>query len=259
MAPSTSPHNRYRRNYITNAICQIEFPELNGFNDPKAVRSLYEQFRDAYPINRSVKEEQINVEKSNEHNVSFSTVTKYGSNISNADDTRIIGIRANSLILEFKKYENFDIFFSEIRDVFDKFQKHFNINQVDRVGLRYINQIVIGEGDPLNWDGYVNDNLRGVTEHFITREDRLSRSMHVLIISDESYTLKYQFGNFNSEFPNPIARKEYVFDLDCYINDKLTYPEIFSKIQMFNDVIYQWFERSIGDKLRQDMEVIDDE
>ncbi len=83
--------------------------------------------------------------------------------------------------------------------------------------------------------------------------------MHYLELKEEGYNLKFQFGLFNSEYPNPISRKEFVLDYDCSTNEETDILEIFDKAKEFNKKIHEWFEKSIQDGLRDIMGVVNND
>jgi uncharacterized protein (TIGR04255 family) len=57
----------------------------------------------------------------------------------------------------------------------------------------------------------------------------------------------------NDEFPNPITRKEFILDYDCFSHD-VEYTEVINKLSDFHNNIQEMFENSIEDKLRKQME-----
>ncbi|MEN4007279.1 MAG: TIGR04255 family protein [Methanobacteriaceae archaeon] len=79
--------------------------------------------------------------------------------------------------------------------------------------------------------------------------------MHSTIIEvrEDDYLLRFQFGLYNTEYPSPIARKEFVLDYDCYIEGEIDILELFKRSDECNKIIYSWFERSIQDELRKEM------
>lgn len=143
--------------------------------------------------------------------------------------------------------------------IFETLADLYPIKIINRVGLRYINQIKIESGDPIDWNGLIHPSLFSVQREFISRENGLLRSMHYLELKEEGYNLKFQFGLFNSEYPNPISRKEFVLDYDCSTNEEIDISRIFVKANEFNKKIHEWFEKSIQDGLRDIMGVVNNE
>lgn len=82
--------------------------------------------------------------------------------------------------------------------------------------------------------------------------------MSQIILNYDDYTMNFNFGLFNSEFPAKISRKEFALDYDCYT--ELFEPEdIDDYLIKFNSEIKNMFERSIKNGLRKHMGVIENE
>ena len=83
--------------------------------------------------------------------------------------------------------------------------------------------------------------------------------MNLLEFQTQVCNLKFQFGMFNSEYPNPIALKEFALDYDCSLKEELEIGEVYGKVKEFHNVATYWFEKSIGDELRKIMGKVKDE
>ena len=69
------------------------------------------------------------------------------------------------------------------------------------------------------------------------------------------FYVRFQYGMFNSEHPNPIARKEFVLDFDCYTKDEQDLSDVLTLLDRFHEKIKEMFEYSILNDLRQIMGV----
>jgi len=129
--------------------------------------------------------------------------------------------------------------------------------KIKRTGLRYINDIKIPEGNPFDWDSFINGSLVS-SLGFISEGDNLSRSMGIIELNREDHNVLFQFGMYNPEYPNSIAKKVFVLDYDCYTTDKLKASEIMQRIKIMQKDEEKLFESSIEDGLRQKMGVATD-
>jgi len=74
--------------------------------------------------------------------------------------------------------------------------------------------------------------------------------MGVLEFNTPDYFIRFQYGWFNSEYPNPIARKEFLLDYDCSsTNEKNFSSGLISQIDIFHDAIKEIFKNSKFDEL----------
>ena len=74
--------------------------------------------------------------------------------------------------------------------------------------------------------------------------------MNLSEFSFDHSLLRFQYGMFNSEYPNPIAKKKFILDYDLYTNEEIDIDSIKDEVHSYNDKITECFENSIGDKLR---------
>jgi len=127
-----------------------------------------------------------------------------------------------------------------------------------RMALRYINQFKL-PGSTFDTDGYLNPDLTCATVGF--KEEGLSRSIGSmsLVDDDKELTVNFTYGYFNSEYPNKIAKKEFLLDYDCIMMQNGFNPEK-DEIKPFlikmKEKVNYLFNKSIGEKLKELMNPI---
>jgi len=250
----------YKKNFITNAIFKVNFPKIDLNENPP--EDLKKKISTKFPNFNLKKKANVDVRVKNGKTITtnFNEIIswEFMTEPSKEKVNRFI-IHPNYFSLEYENYSNFKSFNKDIKLVFDVFNEFFPIETVKRVGLRYINQIILDSGKPLEWDKLLHPSLFSIYNGFLSDSDDILRSMHVLELEDNDYFLRFQFGSYNSEYPNPIARKEFVLDYDCFLNEDRTPYEIFKIAEDSNKIIYKWFEKSIKEGLRDIMGMIKDE
>ena len=120
---------------------------------------------------------------------------------------------------------------------------------INRIGLRYINEVKI-DGNPFDWQGLINDNLFATLNAFPNIKTSITRSMHQLHFRGENNKIVFQFGLYNSEFPNPVAQRAFILDYDCVSEDEHEPHQVLPIFTSFNTKIYTLFEQSISDNLK---------
>lgn len=242
----------YEKTYLTNVIFRVDFPKIMEMDQTKKVPQLQERFKDIFPnfkeIPGGVIEYQLGLE-----DFAIKKEKRVAWEFSDKEGLKKVVITPETAILEYKKYSTFDDFLVDIKLVFDKLIELYQIKSCKRIGLRYINQITIPSGNPLDWNGYIHPSLSSVVKGFTESRDSVLRSMHLLEVQEKSNNLTFQFGLFNSEYPNPIARKEFALDLDCSSREEIPATQIYKSASEYNEVVSKWFERSITDELRRTM------
>lgn len=248
-APTTGKIE-YKTNFLTNVVIRVDFPsilELEGEGKPE---SFQKELLTKYPIIEEQKGEGFMFKLNPESSPEVTSEKKSTWLFSNKDRDKRITLSSNFLALEFFKYKAFTDFREEFESIFDLLKKLYPIGIVNRFGLRYINEIKILEGNSLDYTGYLNKDLIGVISNFLKTEDKPMRAMHLLSIRGDEGILNFQFGIFNPEYPNPIARKEFILDYDYYSETEIDPENIKGMAVRFNQFITNWFERSIDKKLK---------
>jgi uncharacterized protein (TIGR04255 family) len=161
------------------------------------------------------------------------------------------------IVIESFKYINFRIFSKIIKKSFDSLLNIVKDPDYTRLGLRYINQIVLSSGNPLIWTGYIDNSFTSVIDKFFERSPNLSRAMSQVVLNYDDYKLNFNYGMHNSEFPSKISRKEFILDFDFY-TEYVENDAIMDLLSKFNKETAILFEKCIKEKLRNKMEVIDE-
>jgi len=172
----------------------------------------------------------------------------------NKEKNKKLIIDSISFVQEFTKYTHFNEFYGTLKSTLGSLLDIYHISLFNRIGLRYINQIHISSGDPINWENLLVPPLFDLNLKFLSNYDILQRSMHSLELKVGEYDLRFKFGIFNSEYPNPVARKEFILDYDCYYKAEEDISKVFDMVVAFNSIITKWFENSISEGLRSIME-----
>jgi uncharacterized protein (TIGR04255 family) len=241
-------HRIYPYNYLTNVIFRIDFPKqlIVSWNN------LKKEFEKEFPKNNQIIKQSVELQiKDFKHTTKQEKLTAW--QFMNKNEEKKIVIDSESLTVEIYKYKGFDDLFNTIKFVLNIFEKYHNIEIINRLGLRYINQIEFKPPKkPLNWNGLINSNLTCVTDHIFNKKS-LSRSLHFIEMNEKDYRLRFQFGMYNSEYPSTIVNKEFVLDYDCISVDKILPNQIENTTNKFHEIIYKLFEDSIDNKLREEM------
>jgi uncharacterized protein (TIGR04255 family) len=152
-------------------------------------------------------------------------------------------------------YQHFDELREQAGFALDSFRNHFGAVQFNRIGLRYVNEITLTEGAPLDWDGLINPNLVTSVKAGLVNGLRMTRSVHQLIAIKDDISVILNYGINNPDFPNPVARRQFILDQDCYVSGLVESGEADQRIRDVNVLAEEVFEHSIEDGLRQKMEV----
>ena len=162
-------------------------------------------------------------------------------------------LERDAIIFDMKKYNGYEDFRKIIQKVIQTVETENPSAKLSRTGLRYINQLIIDEGNPFDWNEFVKEPLISSLE-FIEKRNELSRLMGIIELNRSDYFIRFQYGWYNSEFPNPIAKKEFALDYDCYSKNEIDISEVLSQIDTYHTAIKDLFEYSKEDGLQSMIE-----
>jgi uncharacterized protein (TIGR04255 family) len=170
------------------------------------------------------------------------------------EDSIIMEIRKDHISLDFiverTKYENFNDFKKYIELICDALSV-YKVKYTKYIGLRYINKIICDKGNPFKWKDIINSDLLSLK--LLNKYDNKTKFMSDFRFKKDDFDIVFKFGLFNSEYPNPIARKEFVLDYDCNTDEVQNLLDIEDISEKMNSIIYNLFEESIERKLRDIM------
>ena len=159
------------------------------------------------------------------------------------------------MFVEFNIYTCFDDFVNHLSKILKSLFGVFNELQVERFGLRYINEIEINTDDikdPFNWGNYLHDDLLSIF-NIPDEKTNITRAFHNLEIIYADFILRFQYGMHNPDFPAPIKKKQFILDYDAYMTGILDKEDILENLSVFHEEIEKLFEKSITDSLRVKM------
>lgn len=170
--------------------------------------------------------------------------------LSNTDKNIRIEICSEYIAFICTKYSKFDDLKQQIMEVYNSFANEYAPLSLTRVGLRYINEISISQGNPFDWKEYINPELTSLIDRFFEDKTELARSMNQTVLNKDNHLINFTFGIFNSLFPSKISKKEFILDYDSYTENTVD-NEIEGWLGLFHQEIQTLFEKSIQEELRK--------
>lgn len=256
---------RYKNNYLTEVIFRVNFSnilKLSGSNKDAA-----EEFR------KAIFDEFPNVQFRFNNNVNVTIDVKSGKSqslmeegdltwiFSNESNKKEVELNAKFLILHYKKdaYLGFKEFLKDVTKILESL-RYYMPYKLNFMGLRYINQINEDLITENNIKEYINPSLTDNVIFELGEGEKFSQIVSRLDLIKDYYNLTFQYGFFNPRFPDPTFKKDFILDYDCKITNMelvKTENDVLSEIKKMNKFIYEKFEYSTTDKLRELMEVIE--
>ncbi len=245
---------KYKKNYLSQIIYQLMFEASESINND-SMKALRDELSDDYSELATIKQQGI-ILQNDGSKLSAETEDTLLWQIESLDKSHTIVVGKDSFAIIFVKYVNFREYEVIITKALGAFVSKFNgIKQINRLGLRYVNQIK-PKLPMTQWSDYISSKL---TDSFsFVEENKSRRSMHSIVIAhDEETLININYGVYNQYFPAPIVDREFILDIDAYTPSAIDVGDCSRLLGKFNKEIAIYFELSIEDKLRDEMEVID--
>jgi uncharacterized protein (TIGR04255 family) len=243
------PEISYKRNFLTEVIARIDFAspiqKLNQELPPKVSERALKAFPIQEPRKAIGRELQISPVAVESKNIEFTEWNFYGKE----REKRFV-LFNQAMFVAYNRYPKYEPFKKDFIDVLEVLFNEIPEVVPNRLGLRYINNFEIPNGDPFNWDEYFNQHLLS-SHRFYEDKTAISRVFNNLEFNFQDFNLRFQFGMPNPDYPAPIKKKHFVLDLDAYHQGLQTFQEIPGNLDRYHTQIQTLFESSITDKLRE--------
>lgn len=246
--------NKYKKNFLTNVIVRVDFP--NTLKTDSLPSDFTKVILKSFPISEPKKFYQMvgtfKVDPKKKFEIETGEETTewnyYGAN----REKRLV-IQKDFLSISYmKSYKGYEDLKSEFLNIINKLFEVFTDIQVNRLGLRYINEINLDETDSFSWEKYLNNNLLSIF-NITKNKDTIARGLNNLVLNYGNIILNFHYGMHNPDFPTPIRKKIFVLDYDAYNIGLQDIKDIESNLFAFHEEIEKLFEENIEEGLREVM------
>jgi uncharacterized protein (TIGR04255 family) len=233
----------YPKNFISKVIARVDFQPILKLKEEEpvafqdAIRQQFPRFGQKNSVDISIKAGEVPVTTKN-------PIWQF----TNKEKTDVIGLNYQFLSLTSDKYISFESYFANVEFMYNIFNNIYHPSIIMKIGLRFINEIKL-KGNPFDWDGFINNNLYYMLNSFPELPTSLTRAMSQMHMNKGDRLITFQFGIFNSEYPNIITQREFILDYDCVSREECEPDGVLSKLKFFYEEIKKLFKQSRGDKL----------
>lgn len=240
----------YQNTCLKEVIVRLDFQQEYKELSEKLPESITACIKKYFPIQetskgilQSVKFEPEKVSTSKEEYNQWSFRSKDLSN-------KLI-IEKSAIILSVTNYESFNSMYSQVIDIFAEISKTNPEIQITRLGLRYINHIVL-TGDPFDWTDYICNTL---LDKFDFSSVGLTpvKLMHNTFLRNDDCLLHFQYGLPNPDFPATMKQRFFVLDYDAYFDGVLQLTDACTYINKLHKSIQVLFESNVTETFKTDV------
>jgi uncharacterized protein (TIGR04255 family) len=222
----------YEKNFITQAVCELRFPALLEFETATPVQ-LQKQLRKDFPHYERQEGVSIGLEIAKRE-------TKHVFKSRKGD--LLVSFKPSAIALETTKYENFHQFRKQLEVLLGRSKDLLDTDFFTRIGLRYVNEIPIGQGNLGDWirSELVAPLISGVY-------GRVSRVFQEVRGSTTTGLYSFRHG-----FPGieKAEKRLYTIDFD-FFDENVPFDSVLDKIDDFNRESFRFFCWTTGPKTRE--------
>lgn len=248
----------YSNNPLSEVLIKLQFATIK--NIEQKMDSFYEKIKNELPFKGVKSNPKISINIKNEQGsikTDYEPSSWYFHKTENVSESPIvIEVTKNSVLLDFNanigEYSCFEEFKEKYISLLSNALSVLNIESINSIGLRYINNINCSEGNPIKWGGLISEDL--LLDSLLNKYDSPSRAMTDFFFEKNGFLVNFKFGIFNTEFPNPIARKEFILDFDCIWSNDMDSFNIEKITEKMHDTISELFEESLTEKYKEYMD-----
>ena len=243
----------YEKNFLTRVIFQLQFDaELEILSNTDCFKDKVEA---DYPHREQGFEVALETKVAEKQSLKTELKSAKPRWVFSPDDkSRSITVGVDLFSLEYTTFHSIEDTRTEFRSLWSKFRECYPVDASNRVGLRFINEIRLPTGEPLDWEGYIAKPILDATLGVQSPEGAdWARSMHELQWLEDDYRLALRFGIYNNEFPGPVSQRVFILDYDCVSLGSVDAAKAEECLLCYNKRIGTEFERSIDNKLRAEM------
>lgn len=240
-----------KNNYLNQIIFRIDFDtifELTGENQ-ESITKFKTNIIHLFPKYTVFQEKNLNVLVEKDIPTSSVDTGNFCWIFENDEKNKEIILTHNNLTVTYRKnaYSGFSSLLTEIILLLNAL-KEYNLNEVQSIGLRYINEINNSKINN-NIQKYINPKLLSVPLLNDLKEDNnnLIQLFSKLDFQQEGYDFTLQYGFYNPTI-NPEFEKHFILDYNCMKNQNTMIDEVEDYLKQMNHLIFKKFEYSVTDE-----------
>ncbi len=244
------PKRKYTRNFLSKVVLRVDFSvkiELNF------LQSFSSDIRSIFPIH----EQKENIIKSFMLNGKTGEIQQESGKVilwNYFDETKSkkLEVSSDHVFIEYEKYSDSTELAGDVEKVICKFIEYSKVETIARLGLRYVNDVSYKELEGKDWTKLFPSSLLGAINFASEHSKKYARAMGQLVFKETDADITFNFGVWNSDYPNAALRPNFVLDIDCYsrLPFEANIKQLVETVKSYNGHAEKLFEASVTDDLR---------
>ena len=219
---------QFKQNFIKTAVCELRFPTLLEYETVPPI-PLQKLLRKNFPHYQPIRSLSVDPSPTVEREKQYQFQSK------KRDWT--VSFKASSIALETTRYKNFEDFSERLTNVVTTSLPVLDTDFFTRVGLRYINEIPLGDSNLFDW--VREDLVTPLAQGTYGTVERFTQEVRGYAKKGR-YTFRHGIGGLSR-----TEHQIYTLDFDFYEED-VPAKEVQGLVSEFNEEIFRFFLWAIG-------------
>ena len=243
--------NKYENPFLKEVVARLDFATPLAEVKEHVPQSITKRVLSSFPISEPkqyfARELQISPAETKEKRTEGTHWFFHGR-----EKDKTLCLSTDFLWINYKKYQNFEVLHDDFLTAATSLFEADSDLQVNRFGLRYINDIQLPGNDVFVWNEYLADSLLASFD-IPDEKEKICRTFNNLTLNYGDMIIAFHYGVFNPDFPALVRKKTFILDYDGYYQGLMGLDEIKLKLGGFHEKIEHLFESHVKDSLRQKM------
>lgn len=238
---------------LVRVIAQVRFPVIASIEKSEFIAPFQEALRGTYPVLRPETSQQLLLGPGGVQDTRTSTIWRFRD----AVDAWTVALAPDFVALETTRYSSRDDFLGRFRQVLEALEQHINPRLVDRLGLRYVDQVT---GAPLTeLPALLRPEVSGILASPVAEHARQSLTEQLFELPDEGGALRARWGlvpagaTVDPGAMPPLGVPSWILDLDAFAQSPesarmLDVDAIVAQARAFAERIYSVFRWAVNDE-----------
>lgn len=242
----------YKKNYLQEVVAVIQFASpIQALNEAVLPEQIQAILKGRYPIFESQKATTQNVifngQGMETNSSEFQQWLYHGET-----REKSIAVTQDSITVSIKQYKSYDEFKLDVIEPIEEISKLEGNIYIVRTGLRYVNVFPskTNEYDELKqkFHPMISSSFNNIID-----PNNISRLINVSEYIHDEVKCRVQAGIFNADYPAKIKNKEFILDIDAFIDTPHNFANINKLFDSLHSVIQGKFEQNITLAAREEL------
>lgn len=226
----------FKNSPLDEVVCQLRFNDILQIGHELSP-AFHDEVRQDYP--RFGREHGVKIGATG--NKPLVSAQQGAWQLKSEDGDWLLSVASNFIALKTDRYVDFADYWQRFKPVVKAFIQEYDIPYFVRVGLRYVNSVVLprDNNSSIDWSHYFNDHLAGHYGDEMLRSS-LVEGNHQLLLEHDNGQIGLRYARHVGEASGKEAER-FTVDLDCFGSGQIPPEQVEDLLADYNILTYRLF------------------